>query len=61
MFGVMAVQTNLGHSASLKVFWDYGEVHHFKGPHDGIGSTIKLCVYDVRASKVILRDVKHFA
>ena len=42
--------------AGLKVFWDYGEAHHFKGPHDGIGGTIKWCVYnDVRASKVILR------
>ena len=25
----------------MKVFWDYGEAHHFKGPHDGIGGTIK--------------------
>ena len=39
--------------ASLKVFWDYGEAHHFKGLHDGIGGTIKRCVYDdLRASKV---------
>ena len=55
-------QTLSFHPASLKVFWDYGEAHHFKGPHDGIGGTIKRCVYnDVRASKVILRDAKHFA
>ena len=67
----MAVQGNLGHSmfsrhsfypACLKVFWDYGEAYHFKGPHDGIDDTIKRCVYnDVRASKVILRDAKHFS
>ena len=48
--------------ACSKVFWDYGDTHHFKGPHDGIGGTIKQCVYnDVRESKVILRDAKHFA
>ena len=41
--------------AGLKVFWNYGETYHFKGTHDGIGGTIKQCVYnDVRASKVIL-------
>ena len=34
----------------------------FKGPHDGIGATIKWCVYnDFRASKVRLVDAKHFA
>ena len=22
---------------SMTLSWDYGEVHHFKGPHDGIG------------------------
>ena len=48
--------------ASLKVLWDYVEAHLFKGSDDGIGRTIKQCVYnDVRASKVILRVAKHFA
>ena len=46
----------------LKIFWDYGEVHYFKGPYDGIGSTIKRSIYnDVRSSKVIIKDAKHFA
>ena len=48
--------------AGLRVLWDYGEAHHFKGPDDGIGGTIKQCVHsDVRTSTVILRDAKHFA
>ena len=25
----------------LELSWDYGEAHHFKGPHDGIGRTVK--------------------
>ena len=45
----------------LELSWDYGEAHHFKGPHDGIGGTVKSKVYqDVTASKVIIRDAKHF-
>ena len=47
--------------ASSKVFWDYGDAPHFKGPPDGIGSTTKQRANDVRASKVILRDAKHFS
>ena len=55
-------QTFSFYPAILKVFWHYSEAHHFKGPHDGIGGIIDRCVYnDVRASKVILRDAKHFA
>ena len=47
---------------NLKLFWDYGEAHHFKGPHDGIGGTVKRKVYqDVTASKVVIKDAKHFA
>ena len=46
----------------LKIFWDYGDVHHFKGLHDGIGGTIKHYIYnDVRSSKVIIKNEKHFA
>ena len=26
---------------ALKLSWDYGETHHFKGPHDGIGGMLK--------------------
>ena len=25
----------------LAITWDYGEAHHFKGPHDGIGGAVK--------------------
>ena len=25
----------------LEITWSYGEAHHFKGPHDGIGGCIK--------------------
>ena len=46
----------------LELSWDYGEVHHFKGPCDGIGGIVKRKVYqDVTASKVTIRDAKHFA
>ena len=45
----------------LELTWDYGEAHHFKGPDDGIGGTVKRKVYqDVTAPKVIIRDAKHF-
>ena len=45
----------------LELSWDYGEVHHFKGPLDGIVGTVKRKVYqNVTASKVIIRDAKHF-
>ena len=41
--------------------WDYGEAYHFKGPHNGIGRTVKREVYqDVSASKVLIKDAKHF-
>ena len=46
----------------LELSWDYGEAHHFKGPHDGIGGSVKRKFYqDVAASKVIIRNAKHFA
>ena len=46
----------------LKVFWDYGQAHHFKGPHDSIGGTIKRKVYQhVSSGKVIITDAKQFA
>ena len=46
----------------LELSWDYGEAHHFKSPHDCLGGTVKRKVYqDVTASKVIIRDAKHFA
>ena len=41
----------------LQVFWDYGEAHHFIGPHDGTGGKIKRKVYQhVSSGKVIITD-----
>lgn len=31
--------------ANVNLSWDYGEAHHFKGPHDGIGGSLKQKVY----------------
>ena len=53
---------SMNYPNDLELNWDYSEAHHFKGPHDGIGGTVKRKVYhDVTASKVIIRDAKHFA
>ena len=47
---------------NLKITWDYGEAHHFKGPHDGIGGTVKRKVYqDVSTWKVVIKNAEHFA
>ena len=47
---------------ALKLSWDYGEAHHFKGPHDGIGGILKQKLYsDVSNQKVVIEDAKHFA
>ena len=41
--------------------WDYDEAHNFKGPHDGIGGTVKRKVHqDVSAPKVIINNAKKF-
>ena len=46
----------------LKVYWDYGEVTHFKGPHDGIGATVKRMVYRaVQSEKIVLNTAAEFA
>ena len=29
----------------LELSWDYGESHHFKGPHDGIEKFIKMLLH----------------
>ena len=48
--------------AELEITWNYGEAHHFKGPHDGIGGTVKCKVYaDIKSQKVVVQDAKHFA
>ena len=47
--------------SDLKIYWDYGEAHHFKGPRDGIGGTVKRKVYrDVTSGKVIIKDAMNF-
>ena len=46
----------------LQISWDYGEVSHFKGPHDGMGGTIKRSVYQaVQQNKVVINTAKEFA
>ena len=46
----------------MNTTWYYGVAHHFKGLDDGIEGSIKRKVYqDVPASKVIIKDAKHFA
>ena len=46
----------------LLVSRDYGEAHHFKSSHDGIGGTVKMRVYqDVSSSRVIIKDAKDCA
>ena len=46
----------------LEISWDYGEAHHFKGPHDGIRGTVKRKIYrDVSSMKVVLGNAKEFA
>ena len=46
----------------LEINWNYGEAHHFKGPHDGIGGSVKRKVYsDVSTHKVVIQDANHFS
>ena len=46
----------------LEITWSYGEAHHFKWSHDGIGGSIKRKVYsDVSAQKVVIQNARHFA
>ena len=46
---------------NLELTWNYGEAHHFKGPHDGIGGAIKRKVFsDVTTQKVVIQNASHF-
>ena len=46
---------------NLEPTWNYGEAHHFKGHHDGIGGAIKRKVYsDITAQKVVIQNTSHF-
>ena len=40
--------------SDLEYLWNYGEAHHFKGPHDGICGS-------VTSQKVVKQNAKHFA
>ena len=52
----------LSYDENLKIYWNYGEAHHFKGPHDGIGGTIKRKIYqDVSSNKIVIESAKEFA
>ena len=46
---------------NLELTWNYGEAHHFKGLHDGIGGAIKRKVFsDVTTQKVVIQNASHF-
>ena len=46
----------LSYPADVKLSLDYGEAHHFKGPHDG-----KRKVYqDVTSLPIVITNAKHF-
>ena len=42
--------------------WYYGKAHHFKGPDDGIGGSVKRKVYqDVSSNRIVVTSGKDFA
>ena len=46
---------------NLELTWNYGEAHHFKGPHVGIEGAIKRKVFsDVTTQKVVIQNASHF-
>ena len=45
----------------MTLSWDYGEDHHFKGPYDGIGCSVKWKVYQDVLSNQIITSSKYFA
>ena len=52
----------LSYPRDIKICWDYGEVSHFKGPHDGIGGTVKRSTYRaVQSEKVVINTAREFA
>ena len=47
---------------SLNITWCYNERNHDKGPMDGIGGTLKSCIYrDVISGKNLIDTPKPFA
>ena len=52
----------LCYPSELKLTWDYGKTHNFKGPPDGIGGALERKVYQhVSLFCVVVSDAKHFA
>ena len=48
--------------ADINLTWSYGEAHHFKGPHDGIGGTVKRKVFrEVVSGKIVIENAQQFA
>ena len=46
---------------NLELTWNYGEAHHFKGPHDGIGGAIKRRVFsNITTQKVVIQNASLF-
>ena len=46
----------------LEITWNYGEVHHFKGPYDSISGAVKRKVFPhVKASEVVIQRACHSA
>ena len=43
--------------AELEITWNYGQAHHFKGPHDGIGGTVKRKVMPMLNHKKLLSRI----
>ena len=49
-------------SPDLEIPWNYDKAYHFKGPHDGIGGSVKRKVHsDVKSEKAVIKSAKHFA
>ena len=51
----------LSHSQDVTLSWNYGGANHFKGPHDGIGGSVKRKVYqDVSSKRIVTTSAKDF-
>lgn len=46
----------------LEIEWNYNEAHHEKGPMDGVGGTIKNCVFrEVKSGRLTIESPEEFA
>ena len=47
---------------SVQLEWHYNEVHHGKGPIDGVGGTAKRVVFGlVKSNKITINTAEEFA